>query len=94
MNSQNLAETVSWEVTPSELIIRLPEEFHQKEIAGNIHFFRPSDSNLDLKVPLKINGAGKQIIFLNQLKKGVYKMQVSWSVENKEYYKEQILKIN
>lgn len=89
-----LKEQLTWEVKQGVLILKFPEQFKYQKISGNIYFFRPSDSELDKTIPIPIDEKGMQSISTKQLKKGLYKMQVSWMVNKEEYYNEGIIQIN
>ncbi|MEM8895772.1 MAG: FixH family protein [Bacteroidota bacterium] len=61
------------------------------ELEGEIHFFRPSNGNLDFKVAINPDGGGSQIVDLSDAVPGLWKVKVSWSANGKGYYDEQTL---
>jgi hypothetical protein len=89
INQQNnvfkLDQKPSWDITEDNFKLSFPNAFTK----GNIHFFRPSDKNLDFGETLKIDSLGQQQIALNKFKRGVYKVQLSWSDQKEAYYIEE-----
>lgn len=83
----------TWEVQPGALLLRFPAQFDGKPVSGSICFFRPSDKALDTNVLLPVTTGGTQCISTRSLKKGVYKMQLSWHAGTAGYYNEGILQI-
>jgi hypothetical protein len=59
---------------------------------GNLQLFRPSDARLDQDLPLNITSEGKTAILLDKLKTGYWRVQLTWTEDEKEYYQEK--KIN
>ncbi len=62
-----------------------------ERLEGEIHFFRPSNGNLDFKVAINPDGGGSQIVDLSEAIPGLWKVKVSWSANGKGYYDEQTL---
>ncbi len=60
-------------------------------LQGEIHFFRPSNGNLDFKVAVNPDGGGAQLLDLSEAIPGLWKVKVSWSADGKGYYDEQTL---
>jgi hypothetical protein len=92
--ANSLKESLSWEVQQGRLVLKFPEQFNRQKINGSIYFFRPSDAAMDKIIPVTTDTSVVLNIPTNQLKKGVYKMQISWEVNKEEYYNEGIIKIN
>ena len=86
LNEENIivynSETVS---------IILPINFKNKNVEGEIHFYRPSDATADLKIPLSIDSSGVQVIPVSALAKGLWTVKVNWLVHGNEYYSEKRL---
>ena len=74
-------------------MIRFPAQFDGQPVSGSVYFFRPSDKALDTTVLLPLASTGTQCISTRQLKKGVYKMQLSWHAGKADYYNEGIIQI-
>ncbi|WP_367916016.1 FixH family protein [Leadbetterella sp. DM7] len=69
------------------LTIQFPEEM--QGASGEIHFYRPSDANLDFRVPVRIDPSNSQKIAVSQLVKGKWVVKMEWSKEGKNYLKEE-----
>ena len=98
INMQNrtnaLSEQLTWEVKRQSVTFTFPKEFEKEEIKGTVYFFRPSDAKMDTTISFSSPHTHRLDIATDQLKKGVYKMQVSWEVNNEKFYNEGILKFN
>ncbi len=89
-----LSENVNVEYQSQMLLIQFPQKFYNKQLDGNILLYRPADSSKDLKVEVKIDSTGKQIISTDRLAKGFWKVKISWSLENITYSDEKSVFIN
>ena len=89
-----LKEPLTWEIKQSELKLKFPQQFNGQKINGSIYFFRPSDASLDKTITIPTDTATVKNIPTQQLKKGLYKMQISWDVNSQEYYNEGIIQVN
>jgi len=92
-NEKNLQISIQHEISSNTIILNYPQSEINKTFSGEILFFRPSDSSKDLKVVLKFDENGKQIIDKSKLIKGIYKMCINWKNNNTTYYKEEIITI-
>jgi hypothetical protein len=92
--TRELSESLSWEVKQGELSLKFPSQFKGEQIKGSIYFFRPSNAVLDQAIAITTDTSGIQSISTRELMKGVYKMQVSWSVNDTTYYNEGIIQVN
>ena len=88
--SQALAAqaVVTFEPAQQVIVITLPPAQTQSA-TGNIHLYRPSDARLDRNVPLALNAAGIQRLDAKDLRDGLWKVRVTWSVGGKEYFVDQ-----
>ena len=59
--------------------------------SGSITFFRPSNSQLDLVTPIKIDDNHRQTIATHKLQKGLWRVKVSWESNGTTYYQEKPL---
>lgn len=89
-----LGESLTWEMQSDALVLKFPKQLSGQGVEGSIYFFRPSDSSLDVTVPLPAIKDSTCTVATNLLKKGVYKMQVNWEVNKQSYYNEGIIRIN
>lgn len=89
-----LSENVIVEYKSQIVVIQFPQEFYSKELDGNILLYRPADSSKDLKVEVKIDSTGKQMISTTRLAKGFWKVKINWSLENVTYSDEKSIFLN
>lgn len=52
---------------------------------GEIFFFRPDNSKKDFSVPLNLDNNAKQSVYVGNLAKGFWKVQVKWQSGEKKY---------
>lgn len=94
MNNANaLPERVSHSITDDSFQIVFPSQFKTSVVEGEILFFRPSDASKDFKSKIQLDGDAKQFIDRKNLSKGMYKMQISWSVNGIPYFVEETIVI-
>lgn len=84
-NVLKLTHKPTWKVEENHFKLSFPNDFTK----GNIHFFRPSDKELDFGETLDIDTSQEQQIALEKFKRGIYKVQLSWSDQNEDYYIEE-----
>ncbi|HET6225561.1 MAG TPA: FixH family protein [Bacteroidia bacterium] len=92
--SKALSEALTWELKNKTLLLKIPKQFREKKVEGSIYFFRPSDASLDMNIALVPDTSSVIPVRINQLKKGLYKMQINWQSDKVEYYNEGIIQIN
>lgn len=68
------------------LIVKFPPEHGGAELKGSITLFRPSDSRMDRHLPVQIGADGKQIISVDGLAKGLWRVKVDWQADGLEFY--------
>jgi nitrogen fixation protein FixH len=88
-----LSEQLSWQVQNDELVLDFPDQFKGQQTSGKVFFFRPSDAVLDKNINIQADTLNTKGISIKSLKKGLYKMQVNWEVENIQYYNEGFIQI-
>jgi hypothetical protein len=74
------------------VFIDFPESLQSNQITGEILFYRPSDSELDIKIPISLSNQ-KQVIPVSSLKKGFWRIKLNWSYKDKNYYKESVINL-
>ena len=89
--SRALTEDVSFMMGSEQLDIQFPREMKSTKISGNVQLFCPVDAKKDISFAIEADSNGKQIIPLNQVKAGRYKLQISWKANGLEYYKENVI---
>jgi hypothetical protein len=68
--------------------INIPKSVLSERLTGEIYFYRPSDSKSDIKIPLITDTSGVQVIPVERLEKGLWKIKVSWLSKGKDYFSE------
>ncbi len=76
------------------LKLKFPKSYAQKSFNGTIQFYRPSDSKKDFSLSISIDTSAQQIIPVQNLEKGYWKVELSWTQDSLEYYKESSFVIN
>jgi hypothetical protein len=80
-----LKEAVQIEKTAEEIIIRFPDEFRDKLITGELHFYAPAGSAADRRIPLQTSDNGC-VVSRKSLARVPYEVRISWTVSGKDYY--------
>lgn len=89
--TSELAEKIEVNFTNSSLTISFPADTTLK---GELYFYRPSDLHKDFKIPINIGNDFKQVLDISTLERGLWKIQISWSVKGDDYYSEKTLVLN
>jgi hypothetical protein len=87
-NTQSLPETVKFSLADKNVKIVFPGYFKNRRVDGTVFFFRPSDTKQDKKIPLNLNDSLLQVIPVNDLMSGYWKIQIDWKTDTVRYYKE------
>ena len=81
--------TVTYDSAKHCITIALPSAQAARPITGTIHLYRPSAAALDRSFPLKVDANGLQSLDAAGLAPGLWKVRVSWTVDNQAYYLDQ-----
>ncbi len=92
-NANALPEKISHIITNTAIELQFQSIFKGKNMLGDILFFCPSDASKDFKTTIDLNENAQQKISLATFKKGMYKMQISWKVDNTPYFYEETIVI-
>lgn len=92
-NLNRLSQPLTYTLLDRAVQIVLPAELLASHPQGQISFVRPSDASKDKTVALQVDAQGVQTIDPGFLK-GIYKMQISFSAGEKQYYKEAVIRFN
>jgi nitrogen fixation protein FixH len=92
-NEKALGGSINHTINENEVILNVDSSLLSNDFEGTIHFFRPSDSSKDIQLKMNfINNT--QSIDSKQLIHGAYKLQLSWTSNQKKYFKEEVIFIN
>jgi hypothetical protein len=92
-NVLKLGKRPTLKVEATEALIRLQMPTGHESVEGEVLFFRPDSPKLDFKVPLMPTKDGAQVLPIGNLKKGLWRLKLTWKHTNKEFYFEEKVKI-
>lgn len=93
-NMKALSEKISVNINKQHLTLMLPGSFVNKNVTGTIHFYRPSNYELDHRIPLEPDTNGIQLINLKNLVTGKYIIKLDWMSDSTGYYQEETIILN
>lgn len=85
--SRELSEQIRFDFNGQYLIVDFPKELSESKLSGEILLYRPSDSGLDIKLPVSTDSLS-QIIPVSNLKKGFWRVKLKWQYDGQDYYDE------
>ena len=83
-NSQNLSESIIITKSTKGILLVFPKDLEYSKIEGTIFFYRPSNENLDFKMPIVPSG-NQLLIPDSQLVEGRWDISVNWEYEGVNY---------
>lgn len=86
-NTNSLQEGLIIEYNGNQIIINYPAD--KNNISGEISFYKPSDAKDDFKVNVEPGSDMKQVFITEKLTKGLWKVQVNWVMDGKDYFNEE-----
>lgn len=90
--SRELSEPIRFDFNGQYLIIDFPKELTDEKLSGEILLYRPSDSGLDIKLPVSTDSLS-QVIPVSNLKKGLWRVKLKWQYDGQDYYDETSFRI-
>jgi hypothetical protein len=78
--------SVAYDAAGQCITVSLPADQAGREINGRIELYRPSAAGLDRAVKLAPDGKGVQRLDAAGLAPGLWKVRVSWTVEQQDYF--------
>ncbi len=88
-NSSSLKEKISVKQDGNSIEILFPASLDFSNAMGQVKFYRPSDSGKDFSLPLKLDSNGKMFVSSEQISKGLWKVQLNWTLNNKNYFNQE-----
>lgn len=85
--SNNVAVKLFFDRKQDVIQFEVPSEFEDSKVAGEIHFYRPSDGKLDFNIPISLE-EGKQFLSTTEIVKGKWNVKASFTYNNETYFKE------
>jgi hypothetical protein len=80
---------VAYDVAHQNITVSLPPGQGRGTVSGNVELYRPSAAGLDRAVLLDPDASGVQRLDASALAPGLWKVRVSWTFEQRNYYLEQ-----
>ena len=87
-NASALKDKILCTQTDKGLQVTFPDVFKTDSPQGTIHLYSLVSSKNDVTVPIKLNGQLSQLVSVNHLPKGRYKVKVDWIAKETPYYEE------
>ncbi len=88
-----LAEKLNVNVTSKDIKVSFPKIVKLNNVNGTILLYRPSDRDIDIKLPIQVDSSGTQQISTKNIMNGMWKVQVEWIVDSTSYYNEKIIMV-
>jgi hypothetical protein len=77
--------TAAYDGARHAIQISLPREHANSGAQGDVHLYRPSAAGLDQRVELRLDAEGLQTLDAANLRPGLWKVKVSWTVAGHDY---------
>ncbi len=81
--------SVTYDPEGKQLVVSLPANHSHANASGQIELYRPSAANQDQRLKLKPDALGHQVIDARALLPGLWKVRVTWSVGQQDYFVDQ-----
>lgn len=92
--SKEIDKEIRLEYSGSQLKIVLPDSIAKDMNSGEVYFYRPSDSNMDFKIPLRADKNNELVLDASKIDKGYWKVQMKWLMKKESYSIERTVMIN
>ncbi|NVO31940.1 FixH family protein [Hymenobacter lapidiphilus] len=85
---------VKLDATTRRLTLELPTALRGQAVQGTLHFFRPSNQELDFTLPFQPTGEPAiQQLNTTRLAPGLWRLRIEFTVNNQPYFLEEVLSI-
>ncbi len=88
-NTKEYHADIALNSSKTDLTIKYPENNNAEKVNGEIYFFKPDNANLDFSVQVLVDSNNQQIIPVNKLAKGSWRVQMSWNQNQVKLYQEE-----
>ncbi len=92
-NEKDLKSSITHEINGKSIVLHIDSALLSNDFKGTVTFFRPSDSKKDVSYKMNFSN-NEQVIDAKDLIHGAYKLQLSWTSNQKNYFKEEVIFIN
>jgi hypothetical protein len=76
------------------VLLTFPAELQGQDLQGQVLFYRPSDSQKDITLPLILDAQGCLPVSKQKFIPGSYRVKMQWTVNSKPYFQETALYIH
>ena len=91
-NASQLKEPLQFRYATERKAVELRFPASDKR-SGEVLLFRPSNAHQDVRIPIKTDAEGRQVIPVAHLQKGLWKVKIHWQEGPKEFRSEDTLVI-
>jgi hypothetical protein len=81
--------SVSYEPASRQITVSVPVNSVRTKPSGKIQLYRPSAMDLDRELKLQLSSDGTQAIDAGTLLPGLWKVRVTWTVDQRDYFIDQ-----
>lgn len=92
-NQSELSVPLIIRANESVISLEFPNEFKDKMLKGEIHFYSPVNDKWDRKIAL-IAENNSMSISRTKLQNTLYTMKINWEADGKKYYQETAINLN
>jgi hypothetical protein len=92
-NLKSLSTPIVLSQTGAGLDIAFPAEM-RSGAEGMVKLYRPSNSDLDKSFPMLLDTAAHQVLPIEHYSKGLYMVQITWKMGDKDFYFEEPIVMN
>lgn len=92
-NEKDLKSSITHVINGKSVVLTIDSALLSNDFNGTVTFFRPSDSKKDVSFKMNFTN-NEQVIDAKDLIHGAYKLQLSWTSNQKKYFKEDVIFIN
>lgn len=82
---------LTYDAAVEQVVLRLPSSPGTGSPLGTIHFYRPSNAQLDFDVPVALDATGLQRVPAGKMRGGLWKVRVNWTSGGEEFHHDQSL---
>lgn len=94
IRAKSLKQQLELETFKEAIMLQYPSYMNRSELTGKIHFYRPSDKNLDFFITVAVDSSNKQIVPTSNLKSGLWNLKVEWAKSDSTFYNEFAIVLN
>lgn len=84
---------VDYEQEAQRLTLKLPPSLAGQRVEGTVHFFRPSDQQLDFKLPFTPTKNAPQQLNTSKMQPGYWRLRIDFTAAGQQYFVDKELSI-